>query len=160
MWLANVSVAACKVEHFSTSWRGQRSRRGTDGPTMHFESAPCRVNEIRQRVGSVNAAWCNNNGAWGRMRERVFQQIWNGASRGEVWNLALCENGNLWTQHCSAAHVLCTRFHEKHKPCCMMKIMGDRATGPTGQPLVDRQQFVMAIGTACKLQLQDKQDWD
>ena len=47
--------AAGTVEHFSTFDAGNRAY-WTDGPTMHFESTPCKVNEIRQQMKGVHQA--------------------------------------------------------------------------------------------------------
>ena len=60
IWLADGSVAAWKVEKFSTFDLGHGTDR-TDGPTMHFESVPCKVNEIRQRTHVV---WMTFNCSW------------------------------------------------------------------------------------------------
>ena len=45
--MADGSVAAQKLEHFSTFDAGHEAD-WTDGPTMHFESTPFKVNEIRR----------------------------------------------------------------------------------------------------------------
>ena len=52
IWLANGSVAAWKVEHFSTFDADHWANR-TDGPTMHFESVRCKVIEILRRTHVV-----------------------------------------------------------------------------------------------------------
>ena len=63
---------------------GNRADR-TDGPTMHFERAPCKVNEIRQRMRAVwtRRKWCCSHRA---EQAADYETEWQTCAYMHLWS--------------------------------------------------------------------------